>query len=348
MKVKWQELMEKQEDSERMRIVSTAKTVAVSDYQSYLETAQQVLLNEAAAIAEIAQNLEESFGRVIDLILQSTGRVIVTGMGKSGHIARKIAATFSSTGQPSLFVHPAEASHGDMGMITTQDVVIALSNSGETAELADIIEYTRRYQIPLVAITRGHQSTLARHADYKFFLPNSPEACPMNLAPTTSTTMMLAFGDALAVTLLKIRQFTPTDFKVFHPGGNLGEKLHKVRDKMHVGQSLPLVNVDDKMTDAIVLISSKGFGCAGVVDHQGLLVGVITDGDLRRHMQADMLTYRASQVMTAHPATIPAEMLMSEALSLMNQKKITSLFVVDKGVPLGLIHIHDFLRAGII
>lgn len=317
-------------------------------YRNYIESARQVLLNEAQAIAGIAEILDDSFGQVIDLLLNSPGRVIVTGMGKSGHIARKIAATFSSTGKPAIFVHPAEASHGDMGMITVQDVVLALSNSGETAELADMIEYTRRYRIPLIALTRRPDSTLGRHADYIFVLPASPEACPMNLAPTTSTTMMLAFGDALAVSLLKAREFTAEDFKVFHPGGNLGSKLHKVADKMHTGVTLPLVNRTDLMDKAIVLMTEKGFGCAGVLDESNHLVGVITDGDLRRHMNVNLLSCTVDEIMTKNPTTIEGCLLMTEALALMNHKKITALFVVENNAPIGIIHIHDFLRAGII
>lgn len=319
-----------------------------SPSQDYLESARQVLRNESAAIADIIEILDDSFNKVIDLILTSTGRVIVTGMGKSGHIARKIAATFASTGQPSIFVHPAEASHGDMGMITPQDIVLALSNSGETAELANIIDYTRRYRIPLIALTRRQESTLSQHAEFSFVLPDSPEACPMNLAPTTSTTMMLAFGDALAVSLLKARHFTAADFKVFHPGGSLGGRLHKVADKMHAGPNLPLVPTHAVMGEVIVLISEKGFGCAGVVDEQQQLIGIITDGDLRRHMSPDLLKQSVLDVMTRKPTTVEGGLLMTEALALMNHKKITALFVVENNVPIGIIHIHDFLRAGII
>lgn len=315
--------------------------------QDYLESAKQVLRNESAAIADIIEILDDSFNKVIDLILASTGRVIVTGMGKSGHIARKIAATFASTGQPSIFVHPAEASHGDMGMITPQDIVIALSNSGETAELANIINYTRRYRIPLVSLTRCQESTLSQYADFSFVLPDSPEACPMNLAPTTSTTMMLAFGDALAISLLKARGFTAADFRVFHPGGSLGGRLYRVADKMHTGAHLPLVSAHAVMSETIVLISEKGFGCAGVVDDNHQLIGIITDGDLRRHMSLDLLKQPVVKVMTKEPSTIEGGVLMTEALALMNHKKITALFVVEDKVPVGIIHIHDFLRAGV-
>lgn len=331
-----------------MTNILTSKAFTVSSSRDYLEAAKQVLRNESAAIADIIDTLDDSFNKVIDLILTSTGRVIVTGMGKSGHIARKIAATFASTGQPSIFVHPAEASHGDMGMITTQDVVIALSNSGETAELSNIIEYTRRYQIPLVALTRRQDSTLNQHADISLILPDSVEACPMNLAPTTSTTMMLAFGDAMAVALLKARQFTAADFKVFHPGGSLGGRLHKVADKMHVGTHLPLISADAAMSEAIVLITEKGFGCAGVVDEQQHLIGIITDGDLRRHMSSNLLQQPVAEIMTQNPTTVEGATLMTEALALMNHKKITALFVVENNVPIGIIHVHDFLRAGII
>lgn len=316
--------------------------------QNYLESAKGVLQTEADALTKIIEILDDSFNQVIGLLLKAKGRVIVTGMGKSGHIARKIAATFASTGQPAVFVHPAEASHGDMGMITSQDVVIALSNSGETAELADLIEYTRRYQIPLIALTRRKASTLVTHAEYAFVLPDSPEACPMKLAPTTSAVMMLAFGDALAVALLEARRFTPADFKVFHPGGNLGSKLQRVGSRMHTGEQLPLVRADNVMGETIILISEKGFGCAGVTDENGRLIGMVTDGDLRRHMSHQLLQQPVGEVMTVKPTTVQADLLMTEALALMNHKKITALFVVENGIPIGIIHVHDFLRAGIV
>jgi arabinose-5-phosphate isomerase len=271
-------------------------------------------------------------------------------MGKSGHVARKIAATFASTGQPAQFVHPAEANHGDMGMITEDDLVIALSNSGETQELAGLLDYAKRFHIPLVSLTRKKESTLSRLADLSLVIPDYPEACPMGLAPTTSTTMMMALGDALAIALLKAKGFSEQDFKVYHPGGNLGSKLERVHAKMHRGDLLPLVSIDTPMTDVILKISEKGFGCVGVCEStvQDSLVGVITDGDLRRHMGDHLLTLTASDVMTPNPTVIAPDMLMSEALALMKYKRITSLFIVEDNRPIGIIHIHDFLRNGVI
>lgn len=315
----------------------------------HLEVARDVLTNEIDALIVMKASLGDSFTQLIDLICSIEGRVIVVGMGKSGHVARKIAATLASTGQPSLFVHPAEASHGDMGMITRQDLVLALSNSGETMELANVIDYTRRYSIPLVAITRREDSTLSRVAEISITLPDYPEACPMGLAPTTSTTMMLVLGDAIAVALLKARSFSPADFKIYHPGGSLGGRLHRVKDKMHKGASVPLVTLETPMSQVILTISEKSFGCVGVVDSKGALVGVVTDGDLRRHMGNGMLTLTAHQVMTQDPSTIPSDMLMTEALAFMNHKKITALFVVDsENIPVGVIHVHDFLRVGVV
>ena len=313
----------------------------------YLETALGVLGNEAAAIQALVSCLDETFIKVIDRALSIKGRLIITGMGKSGHIAKKISATLSSTGQPSLFVHPAEASHGDMGMIVEDDMVIALSNSGETHELANIIEYTRRFRIPLVGMTRDGTSSLSRVADYSLVIPNYPEACVIGLAPTTSTTMMLVLGDAIAVTLLKARGFTTSDFRVYHPGGNLGIRLKKVSENMHSGNALPLVNTTTLMSDVIVTMSVKGFGCIGVVDNNNHLLGIITDGDLRRHMHPALLEQKAGDIMTVNPTTIEQTMLMNEALAIINESKITALFVVENSRPIGIIHIHDFLRAGI-
>lgn len=317
--------------------------------KGHLEVAHDVLTNEIDALMLMKSSLGDSFTKLIDLILSIEGRVIVVGMGKSGHVARKIAATLSSTGQPSLFVHPAEASHGDMGMITRTDLVLALSNSGETSELANLLEYTRRYSIPLASMTRCEDSTLSRVAEISIVIPDYPEACPMGLAPTTSTTMMMALGDAIAIALLKARSFSPDDFKVYHPGGSLGGRLHRVREKMHRGDAIPLVTPETPMSQVILTISEKSFGCAGVVDATGVLVGVVTDGDLRRHMGSDLLTLTACQVMTHNPSTIPPDMLMTEALAFLNHKKITALFVVNSdNVPLGIMNFHDFLRAGVV
>lgn len=314
-----------------------------------LDVAARVLGQEAAGILELQKSLGSEFNEAVQHIFQTKGRVIISGMGKCSHIANKIAATFASTGQPAFFVHPAEASHGDLGMITEDDLVIMLSNSGETSELANLIAYTRRFSIPLIAIVGRKNSTLSKIATVALVLPPCEEACPMGLAPTTSTTMMLALGDALAISLLTQKGFTAQDFKIFHPGGNLGSQLMRVAEKMHKGDALPLIQMHHLMAEAIITMTAKGFGCVGVVDNQGKLQGVLTDGDLRRHMNPGLLDQTAETIMTRDPATITSDMLMVEALSLMNRRGITSLFIVDEmDHPIGLIHIHDFLRAGII
>ncbi|MBF0332526.1 MAG: KpsF/GutQ family sugar-phosphate isomerase [Alphaproteobacteria bacterium] len=329
-----------------MTIHGTA--VTRGDPASDLDSARRVLGNEAQALTVLGESLGAEFVRALDLIAGASGRVVVTGMGKSGHIARKIAATFSSTGTPSMFVHPAEASHGDLGMITPSDAVLALSNSGETPELSDIVAYTRRFAIPLVAVTSGRGSTLADAADVALVLPPLPEACPMGLAPTTSTTMTLALGDALAVALLERNGFSAADFKVFHPGGQLGRRLLRVGDLMHAGAAVPLVPLHLRMTEVIPEMTGKSFGCAGVIDERGLLAGVITDGDLRRHMSRDLVDQTAAEVMTRAPRTIGPRLLAVEALQQMNARAITSLFVVDdEGRPIGILHVHDCLRTGL-
>jgi len=268
-------------------------------------------------------------------------------MGKSGHVARKIAATMASVGTPALYVHPGEASHGDLGMITPADAILALSYSGETGELADLVGYTRRYSIPLIAITSKADSTLAQAADVALTLPAAAEACPLGLAPTTSTTMTLALGDALAVALLERRGFSSDDFQVLHPGGRLGKRLVRVRDLMHDGDALPLVDRALTMAEVLIIMTAKGFGCVGVIEADGALAGVITDGDLRRNMAPDLLGRTATEVMTAAPKTIRPEALAAEALGHMNAKAITSLFVVTDGKPIGIVRMHDCLRAGV-
>jgi len=313
-----------------------------------IEAARRVLRTEIAGLEALVADLNGSFSAAVDRLSQVRGRVAVTGMGKSGHIARKIASTFSSTGTPAQFVHPAEASHGDLGMIAEGDAVLALSNSGDTAELADIVAYTRRFRIPLLAMTRRTGSTLAEAADVTLLLPATAEACPMGLAPTTSTTMMIALGDALAVALLERKGFSAGDFQVFHPGGQLGQKLLRVADIMHDGDAVPLVDRTTAMAEAILVMTTKSFGCIGVTDEAGQLVGIVTDGDLRRHMGDDLLRLRVDKVMSGRPRTIRPQALAAEALGLMNAAAITSLFAVDeKRRPLGILHIHDCLRAGI-
>ena len=294
-----------------------------------------------------ADGLGGAFARAVETIGAATGRTIVTGMGKSGHVARKIAATLASTGAPAYFVHPGEASHGDLGMIRAGDAILALSWSGETAELADIITYSRRFAIPLIAVTSGADSALGREADVRLCLPRAEEACPNGLAPTTSTTMQLAVGDALAVALLEAKGFTAQDFRLFHPGGKLGARLTFLRDVMHAGERLPLVRDDAQMGEAVVEISAKGFGCVGVLDAHGKLAGIVTDGDLRRHMRPDLMSARVSDVMTRGPQVGAPDQLAAEALQLISSRKIGALFVVNEaGRPLGIVHLHDLLRIG--
>lgn len=311
----------------------------------YLDTAIRVIRTEAEGLELLASGLGPEFQEAVDLILGATGRVIVSGMGKSGHIARKIAATLASTGTPAQFVHPAEASHGDLGMVTRADVALVLSNSGETPELADLIAHTRRFQIPLIGIASRPGSTLLRQSDVSLVLPAAPEACGNGIVPTTSTTMTLALGDALAIALMEHRQFTAEHFRTFHPGGKLGALLSKVGDLMH--EDMPLVSEDAPMSDALLVISQKGYGVTGVVDGAGRLTGIITDGDLRRHMQG-LLDHSAREVMTANPRVIAPEALAEAALAEMQARKITCLFAVEDGAPRGILHIHDCLRAGLV
>jgi arabinose-5-phosphate isomerase len=314
-----------------------------------LEAARRVLRAEADAILALARRLDGGFERFVARLAATEGRVVVTGMGKSGHIARKIAATFASTGTPALFVHPAEASHGDLGMIAPSDLVLALSNSGETPELADIVAYSRRFAIPLLAIVGRTPSTLASAADQVLILPELPEACPLGLAPTTSTTAMLALGDALAVALLERRGFGAQEFGVLHPGGKLGRRLIRVDQLMHKGEALPLVDASARMAEALIEITAKRLGCVGVIDGSGSLRGIVTDGDLRRNMSPDLLERPVAEIMTAVPRTIRPQALAAEALAMMNQpeRPVTVLFVVEGQRPVGVLHMHDCLRAGV-
>ena len=311
-----------------------------------IETARRVLRIEAAALEQMASDLPTDFSTVVDAILQTTGRVIVSGVGKSGHIGNKIAATLASTGTPASFVHATEASHGDLGMVTAADFCLLVSNSGETAELRDIVAHTRRFSIPMAAISSKPDSTLMRAADYKLGLPPAPEACHIGMAPTTSTTLTLALGDALAVALMERRNFRPDDFRVFHPGGKLGAQMATVAQLMHRGDALPVVDANIPMQDALITMTAKGFGIAAVC-HNGRLTGVISDGDLRRHMH-HLMEKQAGDIASQNPVTVSADQFAAEALNIMNTRKISVLMVVDAaGVPIGILHIHDLLRAGV-
>ncbi len=329
---------------------SAADTAGAPDAVT-LQAAARVLRAERdgveALITALDGPLGQSLSAAVVAIERTTGRLIVTGMGKSGHVARKIAATLASVGTPAYFVHPAEASHGDLGMITADDAVFALSNSGETQELSDITAFCRRHDIPLIGMTSRTSSTLAEMASVALVLPAQPEACPLGLAPTTSTTMMLALGDALAVALIERRGFTADEFHQFHPGGKLGRKLLRVSDIMAKGDELPLAGNDAGMDEIILTISEKRLGCCGIVDADGRLVGIITDGDLRRHFGPALLGRKASEIMTEEPRTIRAEALAAEALGIMNRHQITGLFVTDGRRPTGFIHMHDCLREGV-
>lgn len=317
---------------------------------SPLLSAQSTLTDEidglVALQAELSGSLKEPFEAAVAQIKASKGRVIVTGMGKSGHIGRKTAATLASTGTPSFFVHPGEASHGDLGMIRTEDVVLAMSWSGETAELANIISYTRRFKVPLISISSNAESTLARQSDVALCLPKVKEACPHGLAPTTSTTMQLCLGDALAVALLEGHGFTASDFKIFHPGGSLGAALQYVRDLMHKGAEMPLTDETARMSEVIVTMSQKGFGCVGVVNAEGKLVGMVTDGDLRRNLADNLLSRPVSEIMTRDPKTLSPSTLVPAATETLNSSSITAIFVIEDERPVGILHMHDVLRIG--
>jgi arabinose-5-phosphate isomerase len=301
-----------------------------------------------ALVAAIHDGLGPSFTAAVDLIRTARGRLIVTGMGKSGHVGRKIAATFASTGTPAFFVHPSEASHGDLGMITPDEVIMALSWSGETSELKDLTDYSRRFRIGLIAVTASPDSTLAKAADVVLAMPPAREACPHNLAPTTSTLMQQALGDALAIALLDSRGFTALEFANFHPGGRLGAMLKFVRDLMHTGDEIPLARVGTRIADAIAEMTAKTFGCVGIVGPDGRLEGIITDGDLRRHLGvAGVLDRSVEAVMTRRPKTVRPDQLASEALEIINSSKISALMVTEAGKPVGVVHFHDLLRAGL-
>jgi arabinose-5-phosphate isomerase len=323
-------------------------TPAHVDVNDTIARARRVLGLEVDGLAALSAALDGSFVRAIEALEKVTGRIVVTGMGKSGHVAHKVAATLSSTGRPALFIHPAEASHGDLGMLSDDDGVLAFSNSGETPELTDIVAFTRRLKLPLVVVSSNAGGSLVEHADVALILPSAEEACAIGMAPTTSTTMMMALGDALAVVLMERIGFDANRFRDLHPGGRLGKRLLKVSDIMHSGDGLPLAQPHQTMAEVLPEMTAKSLGCVGIVDDKGRLAGVITDGDLRRHMGDDLLSRRVGDIMTKKPTTIQPTQLASEAVSVMNERKITNLFVTAKGRAVGVIHIHDCLRAGVV
>lgn len=319
----------------------------MTDTEAFLKTARQVVTDEARALDALAESLDEDFAEAVQLILQATGRIIISGIGKSGHIGHKIAATLASTGTPAYFVHPAEASHGDLGMVSKGDVVLAISNSGEAPELVNLLAFTRRFGIPLIGLSSKPDSTLMKQADVHLLIPSMGEACGFGMVPSISTTLTLAMGDALAIALMKHRDFKPEDFRAFHPGGKLGAQLSTVRDLMHA--DLPVVRSGTSMTEALLVMSQKSFGVVGVTDDAGRLLGIVTDGDLRRNMDG-LLDRTTDEVMTRDPLTIAPNAMAEEAVGIMNDRKITSLFVVDPdadGQAQGLLHIHDCLRVGL-
>lgn len=311
--------------------------------------AKRTIDREVDTLRMMENELDASLSKVLDLMQNAQGRVLVTGMGKSGHIGRKIAATLASTGTPSFFVHPAEASHGDLGMFTEKDVVLAISNGGESRELSDILVYCKRYGIPLIAMTKNPDSSLGKAGDILLRLPDNGEACPLGLAPTSSTTATLVLGDVLAVCLMERKGFSQIDYKKRHPGGKLGAILQKVSDLMHTGDEIPLIGENTSMQEAMLTMSSKMLGCVGIVNNDGDLIGIITDGDLRRCMSSDILSRKAADVMTRNPKVIAPDVLAAEALKTMNNtgKGITQLFVTQDNKPIGIIHIHDCLRIGV-
>jgi arabinose-5-phosphate isomerase len=330
-------------------MANSSGTDSVNDaVQSALRTLDAEGSGISAIVAALQGPLGTAFTTTVELIREAKGRVIVTGLGKSGHVARKIAATLASTGTPAFFVHAAEAGHGDLGMITADDVVLALSWSGEQPEMKTLITYAKRFRIAVIAMTAERESTLSQAADIALALPKAREACPHNLAPTTSSLMLLALGDALAIALLEGRGFTSVDFSVLHPGGKLGAMLKYTRDLMHTGDAVPLKPLGTKMSDALVEMTSKGFGCVGITDARGGIAGIVTDGDLRRHMGPDLMTAQVDDVMTKNPKTIRGDLLASEALEILNSSKITALIVTEADKPVGIVHLHDILRAGVV
>lgn len=317
------------------------QSATVTQFTSPLELGRRIIRQEAEALLRLADEQDQSFERCVELLQHIKGRVAVTGMGKSGHIARKIAATLASTGTPAYFIHPAEASHGDLGMMSPRDALIAISRSGNTAELSDILFYADEHGLPVIAITSNAQSPLGKHAQLCLLLPALHEACPLDCAPTTSTTMSLALGDALAMALMRVRGFTPEDFKTYHPGGSLGRKLLKVKDVMHTGAALPLVKPNTPMSEVILEMTRKSFGCTGVIDNDGKLLGIITDGDLRRHMGNSLINLTAAEVMTIPPKYIEQNIYLKDAICIMKKNKISNIIVVKNNRAIGIINKFD-------
>ncbi|MBR2136558.1 MAG: KpsF/GutQ family sugar-phosphate isomerase [Alphaproteobacteria bacterium] len=320
----------------------------MSEHQD-IRVAKETIEQEISTLKSLESSLDENLTKALDVLQSTKGRVIITGMGKSGHIGRKISATMASTGTPSFFLHPSEASHGDLGMITTEDVVVAISNSGESKELSDILVYCRRFNVPTIAITKNPDSSLGKNCDMVLKLPDNREACPLGMAPTSSTTATLVLGDILSVDLMVRKGFTAEDFKLRHPGGKLGSILRHVSDIMHTGDEMPLINQNAIMQDALLTMSEKMLGCVGIIDDQGCLIGMITDGDLRRWMAPNLIEEKVSKVMTKNPRTISPDILIAEAVNIMNTtgRGITNIFVVVDRKPVGVVHIHDCLKAGV-
>ena len=327
-----------------IQITEQITDIRISD----IDVARRVLADEVAGLTALSAVLDDSFVKAVDIMEGAVGRVIVSGMGKSGNIAQKLVATLASTGTPAQFVNAAEASHGDLGLITPKDVVLALSYSGETAELSDLVAFTRLMKIPLIAMSGRAESSLAKAGDVSLILPDIKEACPNNLAPTTSTTAMMALGDALAVALLERKGFSAEDFNALHPGGQLGRRFVKLSDIMHRGDAVPLADYNTLMSEALLTMTAKSLGCVGVVGADEILVGIITDGDLRRHMESGLFEKRAGEIMTESPLTVAPDMLAAAVLGVMNDQKITAVFAVEDKKPVGIVHIHDLVRAGFV
>mgnify|MGYP001342960769 CR=1 FL=1 len=316
----------------------------MKNFKKIIQSAKKTLSKEIGSIKTINSSLNISFCKAVDLIYNIKGNVIVTGVGKSAHVGNKISATLTSTGTPSYFVHATEASHGDLGIIKKSDCVIAISNSGETSELNNIINFTKRFSIKLITITSNSKSSLHKNATVGILYKKPIEACPLNLAPTSSTSMSMIIGDCLAIALLELKGFKSKEFKNLHPGGNLGKDLKALEDVMHIKNSIPLSKLEDKMSKALLIMTRKSFGCVGILNKKNQIVGVITDGDLRRKLNSKFFEKKASEIMTKNPKLVGKDMLVSEALNIMNTKKITSLFICEKKKPIGIDHIHDLLR----